>query len=67
MNCSLRQILLNGIQVISNPFMIVVVVALMLFGGWWSMEEITPILWILAGVYFLLALIGGQLVKCGTK
>lgn len=63
MNGKLRKRLIDGITVISNPLLMVAVVALMLLGGWLAMDELTPMLWVIAGAYFLLALIGGQLAK----
>ena len=67
MNDKLRKRLIDGINVMSNPIMIVVVVAIMLVCGFWAMDEITPLLWIIAGAYLLLSVIGGQLAKCGSK
>ena len=67
MNDKLRKRLIDGINVMSNPIMIVVVVAIMLVCGFWAMDEITPLLWIIAGACLLLSVIGGQLAKCGSK
>ena len=63
MNDTLRKRVIDGINVISNPLILLAVLAMLLIGGWWTMNELTPLLWIIAGAYVLLSIIGGQCAK----
>ena len=55
--------LVRGINVISNPFVIGGVIGLMLLTGWLTAGELTPLLFTIAGAYLVLAVLGGYMAK----
>ena len=63
MNDKLRKRLIDGIKVISNPMMLIGVIAVMLLTGWLTIGELTPLLVIIAIACLLLSLICRQLTK----
>ena len=67
MNDKLRKRLIDGITVISNPFILFGVVLALFLSSMVAKEQLGTLLGIIAIAYFLLALIGGQLAKSGNK
>ena len=51
----------------SNPFVILGVIALMLLAGWLTTGELTPLLLIVTGLYLVLSVVGGYLVRSNQK
>jgi len=57
----------DGIIVMSNPFTILIVIAVMLLVGWLTLGELTPVLLGVAIAYLILSVIGGHLAKQAKK
>ena len=55
--------LVDGINVMSNPLMMLCVIVFMFVTGWLTMNSFYSVLWSIAIGYLILAAIGGYLSK----
>lgn len=59
--------IVNGIIVMSNPYIIFGTILMMLLLGWLAIGELSTILWICVVTYLILSIVGGLLVKSLRK